>query len=196
MEKKSGSFRLFVGVPPGEPVLTVLLQHIERMKQYSWSHSVRWIERNNIHMTLKFLGNCDPDKAKDLVRGFQSRLNFPVINYQIKSISIFPFKSRPVVIAALVQENESLIKLARQLEHIAQNYGFARETKEFRGHFTLGRCHKNFPRGIAIETENIDLGEELGDLQLYRSETRSSGAVYTAIARISREGLYKNRDLS
>ena len=31
MEKKSGSFRLFVGVPPGEPVLTVLLQHIERM---------------------------------------------------------------------------------------------------------------------------------------------------------------------
>jgi len=196
MKHNSGSLRLFVGVPPGGLVLTGLLQSIERMKQCSWSKSVRWVERTNIHMTLKFLGNCDPDTVADLVHALQSRLVFQEVKYKIGTISTFPSNSRPTVVAALVQENEALIKLADQLDLIAADLGFSREKKLFRGHFTLGRCGKNFPRKMAIETESISLGEELGDLQLYSSETRPSGAIYTALARISREDLSKNLELS
>lgn len=183
-----GPVRLFIAIKPTGSVLPKLIRSVAAMKAEPWAKQVRWIDPDNIHLTLRFLGNSDPEIIDDLSAALESRLLFNSIDYEIAEISVFPSARKPSVIAALVPASRELTRLAEEVEEIVREFGYRPESKRFRGHFTLGRCRGALPGKTVMQYLADPIIGTADEIILYASDTRSSGAVYTALARIGFAG--------
>lgn len=184
MADYSRPVRLFIAIKPTGNVLQKLVLSVAPMKAEPWAKQVRWIDPDNIHLTLRFLGNSDADVISDLCVALESRLLFNAIDYEITEITVFPSARKPSVIAALVSASRELTRLAGEVEEIVREFGYRPETKRFRGHFTVGRCRRGFPGETAIPHPIKPITGTATEIILYASATRRSGAVYAILARI------------
>lgn len=100
--------------------------------------NVKWVEKENLHLTLKFLGEVSPEKASKIVnalsRGVQG---IGELYLEVKGAGVFPSWSRPRVIWIGLTPNPGLLELHRSLERELEALGFPPES--FSPHITLGR---------------------------------------------------------
>lgn len=54
--------RLFVGIVPDDEARAALVRSLSMLKQEAWARDVRWMPKENIHLTLRFLGDVDKEK--------------------------------------------------------------------------------------------------------------------------------------
>ena len=184
LSNHSNHLRTFFALKPEGKIISHLTACIGDLQGCSWSHKVRWIAADNIHMTLRFLGSTDPSVVADLLEEIRCHIKAEPLDYQIDELLIFPSASRPRVIAATVAESDQLIELVGLIEKSVQAYGFAAEGKSFRGHFTLGRCRRGFPKGVKLDYPVEPVGSAATEIVLYQSDTRPSGAVYSSLGTI------------
>ncbi len=107
----------------------------------------RWVPPENLHITLKFLGDVKPedisavtDAIRNVARG---KRPFMVT---IGNVSAFPSPANPRIIWVGVTEGtEALRSLAGEVDNALSQLGFPRETRPFTGHITIGRrrSHSN-----------------------------------------------------
>ena len=185
MGKNPKSIRLFIGAVPSQHLLGEFSRHIALMKKSSWSRCVRWVEPDNIHMTLKFMGSINAHRLGDLVAALREQLQFDEIKYRIDRTLLFPSAARPKVIAAQVEHSDRLANLVMNIEQITSQFGVPSSETRFRGHFSLARCGPEFPRNLTFEPLLLQTSETLANITLYHSDTRPSGAVYTSLETIS-----------
>jgi 2'-5' RNA ligase len=176
--------RLFVAIKPDQIVLKRLLRSLAPMKSESWARQIRWLEPDSIHLTLRFLGNSDVSIVSDLSAAMASRLSVNAFDYTVNEIVAFPSASKPSVIAALVPDCSDLTRLAEKVEEVVRDFGYKPERKRFRGHLTLGRCRRGFPRGTVIRRQIKPITGSAEEIILYESDTRPTGAVYVALSRV------------
>ncbi|MBE3581709.1 MAG: RNA 2',3'-cyclic phosphodiesterase [Thermoanaerobacteraceae bacterium] len=99
---------------------------------------VKWVERENLHLTLKFLGEVEPAQALQMVpRLRQDTEGYGELVLHFKGIGVFPAWSRPRVIWVGLDPNPSLMDLHRRVEGALLPLGFGSEP--FTPHLTLGR---------------------------------------------------------
>lgn len=151
---------------------------------------VRWVAVDNIHLTLKFLGETSTSNVPMLQSMLQSvaagQAPFAI---NVGELGAFPSMTRPRVIWIGVQAPQELFNLQRRIEAETEHLGYPREQRAFSPHLTLGRISRN-----ASPAEVRQIGEALaahrigglGAMQvesvtLYRSELHPSGAVYTPL---------------
>ncbi len=185
LTSRSTHLRTFIALKPEANIIRQLVACIDGLQGCGWSRQVRWTADSNLHMTLRFIGNTDTSIVADLLQDLSSNCNPAPIPYEIDNVLIFRSAKRPSVIAATVADNAQLNELVRILETLLQSHGFAAESKSFRGHFTLGRCRRGFPKGTSIDYPVDPIRSEATQLVLYQSDTRPSGAVYTSLGSIS-----------
>jgi len=135
-------------------------------------------------MTLRFLGNTDSTIIPDLLEKVSDDSKSGSISYEIDKFLIFPSASKPRIVAATIAENTQLNELVHRLEKSVQSFGFQAEQKSFRGHFTLGRCRRDFPKKVIIDYPIDSMRSEATEMVLYHSVTKPSGAVYTSLGSI------------
>ena len=124
--------RLFVGVelPPG---VTDRLYGLR-----GGVPGARWVEPENLHLTLRFIGNvedtifCDIDDALGRVSG-------PAFDLEINGTGEFSRGRRPVMIWAGITPNPALLDLQRRIEAGLVKAGFPPEGRRFTPHVTLAR---------------------------------------------------------
>jgi 2'-5' RNA ligase len=94
---------------------------------------------------------------------------------------MFPERGSPRILWLGLEVPPPILDLQLACERAARTAGFEREERPFRAHLTLGRWRERVPRP---DLPTADLGStRLDTLVLFRSELRSSGAVYTPLAR-------------
>ena len=97
------------------------------------------VERENIHLTLKFLGNVSPSKVEE-VKSALAQVTFPPFSLEIKGAGAFPNLKRMNVIWVGVGEGWSQVELIfEQTENLLHRLGFSRETRPFSPHITVAR---------------------------------------------------------
>ena len=97
------------------------------------------VERENIHLTLKFLGNVSATKL-DEIRSTLAQVTFPPFSVEIKGAGAFPSLNRMNVIWVGVGEGWSQVELIfEQTEKLLHQLGFSRETRPFSPHITVAR---------------------------------------------------------
>ena len=97
------------------------------------------VERENIHLTLKFLGNVSPTKLEE-VKSALTRVTFPPFSLEIKGAGAFPNLNRMNVVWVGVGEGWSQVELIyEQTEKLLHQLGFSRETRPFSPHITVAR---------------------------------------------------------
>lgn len=156
---------------------------------------MKWAEPENIHLTVKFLGEITPEQLSE-VTGILTECCKGVKPFAItlKGVGAFPSASRPQVVwvgaePTDAESADALKRLADGLEEWLETIGIPREARAFKPHLTLGRIKG--PKGsdrlaTAIgEMAGRLFGEMLvEDVVLIQSRLSPGGPTYTPLQRV------------
>jgi len=142
---------------------------------------VRWMGGDAVHLTLRFLGSSSREQLDLLTERLRpASLACPCFETRMGGLGLFPERGSPRILWIDVPLPSPALALQAECEEAAVAVGFAREKRPFRSHLTFGRWRDRAPRPDLPEP---DLGSLRVDrLVLFRSDLRSTGAVYTPLA--------------
>lgn len=190
-DKTSDSaLRAFIAIELPEAVQSQLREVQEKLKEYKIK--MTWSRPENIHLTLKFLG----DVRKELVAPIghiikDAAKQFHPMKLRSQAIGFFPGIKRPRVLwTGLLGQTHDLAELCRTLDERLSTLGFKRETRNFTGHLTLGRFKESGNPELLIEMmkgfQNMRTDVFLADsINLYKSKLMPSGPMYTKLVSVS-----------
>ncbi|UCG61276.1 MAG: RNA 2',3'-cyclic phosphodiesterase [Candidatus Zixiibacteriota bacterium] len=146
--------RLFIALPLEPSVKDALGRNIALFKQKGGS--VKWVKAENIHLTLRFLGETDENLVDEIKKQIDEAVNsHRQVKTSIATLGGFPNLNRPRVIWVGIEQNiEALSKMARDIEHRMRSLGFEKEKKQFKAHLTLGRVRH--PKGLENLTDFLN----------------------------------------
>lgn len=155
---------------------------------------IRWVNPDNIHLTLKFLGEITEETVRDIVKLMTlicSRNNS--FQLDIKGINVFPGLKSPRVLWVGVEDLDSLNTLQQEIEEGTTSLGFKRENRKFKPHLTLGRFRSSKEKESIIKACSLRKEDVLGSVDvksvsLMKSELNSSGARHSIIAELPLAG--------
>ncbi len=151
---------------------------------------VRWVPENNIHITLKFLGDTSPTNLEILKKIITTEAGrVQPFEIQVDGLGAFPSIRRPRVVWVGMQAPPTLFALQRSIDVETQRLGYAPEDRPFSPHLTLGRlAHNATPEEIrqvgeklAVSQVTIHASVQVKTVILFRSDLQPSGAIYTPI---------------
>lgn len=140
----------------------------------------RWSEREQLHLTLRFIGEVDGRDANTIDDAL-SAISAPRFFLALKGVGEFGGKS-PHALWAGVRETEPVTHLARKVETALQRVGFPAEERKFTPHVTLARL-RAASRGrvmdwIADHALYTSLPFEVNEFILYSSTLTPNGSLY------------------
>jgi len=134
----SGQIRSFISIDLGDEKILSRVESITS-SLLSLGGDLKPVERENIHLTLKFLGNVSASKLGEIKSGF-TQVAFLPFSLEIKGAGAFPNLKRMNVIWVGVGEGWSEVELIfEQTEKLLHQLGFSRETRAFSPHITVAR---------------------------------------------------------
>lgn len=147
---------------------------------------LKLVEPQNIHITIRFLGNITPATAKKIHEEMK-QIQFIPFNVQIKGVGAFPNPNYSrVVWAGITTGADQLKNVFSQLEPRLQKLGFTPDTRGFSPHLTIARVRsgRNKQQLAKFITENADY--EFGNvnakcLRLKKSNLTPRGPVYSTL---------------
>lgn len=144
-----------------------------------------WVKPKNMHLTLRFLGEIDPDRIETLATGldhaYQGRTPFDLY---IRGAGAFPKPRKPSVIWAGIEPLEgALAEVQAIAERAARDIGLPPDNKAFRAHLTLARirdARTAQPLMVRLEQErDFDGGEfSVQGVSLFSSQLTPQGSIY------------------
>lgn len=180
--------RCFVAILLTDEAKSNIYRVTEPFRQFPLD--VKWVERENYHLTLKFLGSLDPsrvEKADAILAGITREHDRFALSYG--GLGMFPHPRRPRVLwLSLAGDVESLLALQLKLEKGLVAAGFLHEEKIFRPHLTLGRFRSTAHLDAFYNKyREIPVAKNIGtfpvpELHLMESKLTPAGPHYTSLA--------------
>ncbi|MEW5848394.1 MAG: RNA 2',3'-cyclic phosphodiesterase [Myxococcota bacterium] len=190
-----GSVRAFIAVELPPTLRQVLDELTGKLRAGTPPRVVKWVPADNLHLTLKFLGQMPVEQQEELVGKLHAvaKAHAPFA-LTLTSLGCFPSARKPHVIWVGIAERnlDRLRALHHDVEEALVPLGYPAEERDFSPHLTLGRVSRD-ARGPSVRAlgevlgnhEVGELGElTVGHLALMRSDTQPGGARYTRMAHI------------
>ena len=144
--------------------------------------AVRWVRPEQMHLTLRFLGDTPADRLPALAAALDAlSAGRPLFTLRLAEAGCFPNTRRPrVVWVGLGGDEAALGSLVAALEAALRPLGWPPEDRPFRAHLTLGRV-KDVHAALGIDWSAVVPPLELPviAIHLIESQLRPDGAVYT-----------------
>ncbi len=189
--ERSEKWRLFVAFALPESVKTALEAVQAELASAVSRESVRWTRPDQLHLTLKFLGNVEPNLVPALTEAVARVCHgFQPLRLRVQGIGFFPSIGPPrVAWAGADDANGNLTELQAALEMAVGDFTHERSEGSFTGHITLGRIRKLHRSQVASVFDTAErmqkrfFGEWTADgIELIRSEPTSTGSSHSTIA--------------
>jgi 2'-5' RNA ligase len=151
---------------------------------------VSWVKPENIHVTLKFLGEVPENKINEVFSATDKALEgAKKFTMSLKGMGAFPDFRRPRVIWIGAGSGEKeLSYLANRIEEEMEKIGFPKEERKFSAHFTVGRVKS--PKNIEKLMELVKASDfqtddiEVSEMVVMKSQLHPAGAIYTPLKKI------------
>ena len=148
---------------------------------------IKLVEPENIHITLKFLGDTDSefiDQIEEIIK--KAVQNVKEFKITLKEVGVFPNQNYIKVIWIGINDKEKLSEISKKIDEGCSKIGFEKEKRRFSTHLTIGRVKsaKNKQNILKILEKYKDtvFGEVLvNKIILKKSELTSEGPIYTNI---------------
>ena len=172
------SRRLFVALPLPEQVKERLLDTMEGLP------GARWQDADNLHITLRFIGEVDRHTHRDIASalGDVTVRPFPI---EIAGVGHFGEKRARAIWARVVPSYE-LTDLQHRVENACRRAGLPAETRKFIPHVTVARLNASSgPIGdwLAANGALSCRPWPVEGFALFESDLTPNGAIYTEISR-------------
>ena len=182
--------RLFVALEIPAAVRDNLAAQVEKLRELSAKVAdkrPRWVRSENLHVTLKFIGEVSPTRLEGIRRALSAIRSDALVKIKFHGLGFFPNEQHPHVLWAGLDASANLPSLAGDIDGALETQGIARERRAFTPHLTLARFE---PPGLheklraAIQKNGA---REFGSFQtrefyLIESKLKPSGAEYTTLA--------------
>lgn len=186
----TSAWRLFVGCSLGDEAHTALVRLAAEVRRdlegRGWRGS--WTKPEMLHLTMKFVGDTDPEKAPALAEAMRlACAEVPPIAVAVEGLGTFPPRGRPkILFSGIGRGRDACVALAAAIEERFAALGIPRESRPFHPHVTLARV-REAPRTVALpEVRRID--GAFTEAVLWRSELLPSGARYSRVASVALGG--------
>lgn len=177
--------RLFTGIPFfNHPDLETQQLSLKKILKTS---RINWVDPQNFHLTLKFLGDVEPHYLNSLHLILRSLAeNFPTIELKTGSPGYFGSARQPRVLWSGLIANNSLRDLQQKMNTELEQLGFPAGEKSFHAHVTLGRVKQiNEIQALHEFLEKFKRKDSevmhIRGFTLFRSDLKAGGPVYTPV---------------
>lgn len=173
--------RLFIGADINSRSKELIENRLSNLKS-ELDNKINWVEKDNWHLTLKFLGESTV-KEKDKLIDILKETDFCGENkyLQFSRLDAFPDKdAAKIIYLGLSRGKNILIDLHQNLENKLSKNGFQKDVREYKPHLTLGR-NKGKPFKLKKELGQqylINIYARLESVNLYQSKLKADGPEY------------------
>lgn len=179
--------RLFLAVNVSEQTRSLI--RAVQSELHFYKSRIRFVSPQNVHVTLKFLGDVPADRIPQIIRQVESSLSsFQNFDYICEGTGVFPNIKKPRVLwLGITEGSEILSELSLILNDALQEMPVNQEDREFHSHITLGRVrYFNYQKDAVDLRRFLEMKFEktvnsVGEIVLYESFLRPKGAVYNAV---------------
>ena len=170
--------RLFVAIRPPEDVRDLLIDAMDD------SPALRWVGDEQLHLTLRFIGEVERPAANDIVAALD-RIRSPAFELRVSGVGKFEKRNGGALWAG-VEPKAPVAGLAAKVERALQQAGLDPEHRAFSPHITLARWNRRNSEAVdAFLTRNADLRSdpfEVDRFILFESKLSRHGAHYEEVA--------------
>ena len=184
--------RCFIGIPVEEwrGELSRLLEKIKR-----GTREVKWVKAENLHVTLKFLGEIEEEMVGKIKKTLAESLqDVTAFSLTAGALGAFPSLSSPRIIWLGIGEGkEKIEKIFKKIERGLTEFGISPEARKYHPHITLGRVKRRADKGWWKGVLNTKLPRfprmVVREVVLYQSCLHPEGPEYKPIGRYNLEEL-------
>lgn len=183
--------RTFIAVNLSSKIRTKVGRLIDRMANTRAEY--RWVEEDNLHVTLNFVGDVPENEVADLCRAVKKKLDgFERFALSVHGSGAFPNTEKPKTIWLGIEEGADELKELYSLleELLVDEWRFPKDRNEFRPHLTVGRLRRGGRWNQALtnlieEHDSQDFGMcSVDEVVVNSSHLEKSGPTYTPMVRV------------
>lgn len=182
--------RIFTAIDISEQARQKVSDYIENLRREFPDVRVGWERAEKLHLTLKFLGDCDERQIKGLEVALLNSVKLFVetgsernIKIEILDTGVFPSTRNPRILwLGLRDEKRQLSKLNQILETECEKIGFEKEKRSFKPHLTIARlrephkAEKLAAKHLANKFEPVAFA--VSEVAIYESKLLPTGSIY------------------
>jgi len=176
--------RLFVALEISTNVRKCLASLIRELREVD--PNPKWINPDNLHVTLKFIGEVAPEKVAEIGDVLAAVRTPQQVIAEFRGMGFFPDARRPSVAWVGIESPPILSFLATEVNRVLAPLGIPREEKPFVPHLTIARFKETrLSSLLRVEIEKRKSREfgmlATGEFHLIESKRKSTGAEYTTL---------------
>ena len=185
--------RTFIGIELNANTVNEIAEELNYLSYHF--PKINWVRPENLHITLKFLGNVIPNDLRNIFDNitYVGSKSSP-FSLDIQSVGLLPNEKHPrIVYAGCAMGEDCLKRLHKEVNDIISSIGYPEEPRPYYPHITLGRIKKpSYALGIEEylrDLQKINFGiTDIDEIVVFMSELKNKGAVYSPMYRIKLEG--------
>ena len=176
--------RLFIAIEISPDVRAALAALLKEFRAIA--PQVKWVRAENMHITLKFLGETDSPKLTAVQNALSAIRSGQPVTLHFCGLGFFPNEKRAKVFWAGMESSPNLPALALEIDQAMHKLGFPLEDRPFTPHLTLARFQPpGLPSRLAAAAKDSatrDFGSLVArELHLIESKLKPAGAEYTTV---------------
>ena len=182
--------RLFIAVDFPPEIIAKIAKINTYLQTQVPGRMLKWVSPENLHLTLKFLGDVRKDRLPEL----KTRLENALVGQSgfciaIEGMGMYPSPNKPRVLWLGIKDQGNLKEIHHKLTLALEVFDPEPEKRSFSPHLTIARIRQNSDResirevGKTLSQFKVDtLGKlNICSVQLYKSELTPRGPIYTAL---------------
>jgi 2'-5' RNA ligase len=183
------TIRAFIAVELPAPLRQEIMEQTDRLHQQLGEDLIRWIPSENMHLTLKFLGNV-PINHLDFIKQALSQIadQSSAFDLQLSGLGSFPNSKQPRILWVGIHA-PALQSFQQSIESVMSKLGYKKEERPFSPHLTLGRARQTHSPADSVKIrdvlQTIQLGKigtaRVNSVHLFKSDLSPAGSTYTKL---------------
>jgi 2'-5' RNA ligase len=173
---------------------TKFLNTYTKLKNELENEKIKWVDKNNFHLTLFFLGDTSEEQINQ-VRLQLSNIadQFQAFQIKLKGLGVFKNFHKPRVLWAGIYEYEYLRQIKEYIDKEMLKIGFNPDAREFKPHLTISRIKwvddKDKLKKLVKEHEDVFFEDQtIREITFYESILRPEGPEYKPIEKFALPG--------
>lgn len=178
--------RVFVAIDISDEVRQKIAAYIRDLMRHSEAAAVKFERPEKLHLTLKFLGDIDPNRLENVVSAvYIIAGRHDSFALEVAGTGVFPNAAKPRILWLGIR-GEGPSSIVSEIDDACRALGFPPEKRDFKPHLTMGRVRQG---DKASEVVRYHLDHDFAPvrslvtkLSIYESRLLRTGSVYTLVS--------------